>query len=63
MQNTSIHSKDSDSGSYQRRMAELLLGTMSRSDAAQYCLENGWEGALRFILHAAHPAPHRSLSE
>ncbi len=63
MQNSSIYSEEMDNGPYQRRTARLLLKTMSISDAVQYCLENGWEGALRFILHAAPPAPDRRSSE
>ena len=63
MQYSSIHSEDIDNGPYQRRMAGQLLKTMSINEAVQYCLENGWEGALRFILHTAPSGPDRRSSE
>jgi hypothetical protein len=63
MQNSSMHDGTVDNGPYQRRMAALILETMSLTEAVQYCLENGWDGVLWIIQHADLSAGQRSSSE
>ena len=59
MKNSSVPSRAFENAPYQQHIAVLLLETMSSNDAIQYCVENGWEGVLSFVLPAAYSAEYR----